>query len=86
MDGGYYLHENGSLIHKSQLDIGDMASSTFVKDYWFDYEISRSPDDFVHFLFDAKTKGANNEDIFRLANHNHLENYIPEWKTFVGIE
>lgn len=85
MKPGYYLHVNGSLIHKTFLDTQDLTESDLVKEWWYDSDIGQSPITFVEFLKQAKTLGATTEDIFRLANHNRLGKYVHNWQEQVGI-
>lgn len=77
----YYLHENGSLICKPNGGVDIM--SPFVKGLWQGTVIGKSPEAFVTFLEQAHKKGANREDICRLADHNNLQKYQPAWKSRV---
>jgi len=82
--GQYYLHENGSLIYKPHG--GVQADSAFVRKVWPVSQISATPHDFVSFLCVARGLGANEGDIYRLANHNMISDFISDWerKVFPG--
>jgi len=78
IEGEYYLHENGSLIYKPHG--GVQRDSNFVKRVWNYEEIAPSPQHLLNFLTEAKKLGALNADIYRIANHNNLSKYIPDWE------
>jgi hypothetical protein len=77
---GYYLHNNGSLIHKTFLNILDLSESDFVVTFWYDTDISQTPKAFVKFLKEAREMDASDDEIYRLAKHNHLKNYVVDWE------
>ncbi|GLT13865.1 hypothetical protein [Vibrio algivorus] len=79
--GEYYLHENGSLIYKPSGGID--CTSTFVKRVWSVSEFKQTPHTFVEWLKEAHIAGANKEDVIRVANHNHLSNYVSNWESLV---
>lgn len=83
MNGEYYLHTNGSLIHKA-FPIDD-PDSTFIVKIWKDAEIGKSPTSFLEFLQEAKTLGAKQEDIRRLHDHNKLSTFLPEAGKALGL-
>lgn len=76
--GEYYLHENGKLIYKPGGDVDVMSS--FVKGLWPVAVIGKSPHAFATFLYQARQKGAKEEEIHRLANHNKLSDFVPDWE------
>lgn len=81
MEGEYYLHENGSLIYKPHG--GVQRESAFVRRVWAVVEIAQTPDAFVEFLAEARSAGAREPEIVRLADHNKLDEYRPDWRQFV---
>ena len=86
MKPGYYLHANGSLIHKSYLETDELDESNLVVEWWYDSDIGTTAATYVAFLKEAKALGANDEEIYRLAYFNNLGAYISDWKTIVGVE
>jgi hypothetical protein len=82
VEGQYYLHENGSLIYKPGGGVD--SSSSFVRKMWYVSEISQSPKLFFSFLRDAYSSGAKKEEIIRLAEHNQLDKYIPNWDELIN--
>lgn len=76
--GEYYLHENGKLIYKPHGGVDFM--SPFVKGLWPVSIISQSPFTFATFLYQARQKGALREEINRLAEHNKLSDFVPDWE------
>lgn len=79
--GEYYLHENGSLIYKPCGGID--CTSTFVKRVWSVNEFKQTPHTFIEWLKEAHKAGAHKEDVLRVANHNQLHNYEPNWEDLV---
>lgn len=79
--GEYYLHTNGSLIYKPHGGVD--PSSDFVKMCWNTDIIGKSPDVFARFLRSAYRAGAKLSEIDRLAEHNNLKFYIPNWEHIV---
>ena len=79
--GEYYLHENGHLIYKPHGGVD--VTSSFVRAVWFVENIGRSPKAFVAFLKEAHRKGAKRDEVFRLANHNNLVHFVPDWEAQV---
>ena len=77
-NGEYYLHENGKLIYKPHGGVDFM--SPFVKGLWPTSIIAKTPYTFTTFLFQARQKGAKEEEIHRLANHNKLSDFVPDWE------
>lgn len=84
MNGEYYLHTNGSLIHKS-LPIDD-PDSTFIVKIWQDRDIGRSPQAFLTFLQEAYRLGATQEAVMRLHDHNDLSKWIPNAKDLIFFQ
>ena len=77
-NGQYYLHTNGELIYKP---VGGIEhNSLFVRRVWEAEDISRTPSDFLAFLMDAHDLGAKRSEIERLAKHNRLNQFIPDWR------
>jgi len=84
--GNYYLHENGELIYKPHgVDPQDAADSTFVKHVWCCEEMAVSPHNFVNFLKDAYSRGANVTAITELAKNMKLKEFVPDWYVKVGL-
>ena len=82
ISGGYYLHENGKIIHRAQgLSVEDRKSD-FVVCYWDITDIAETPHTFLRFLVEAKEVGANQEDIDRLVDKHELLKYIPDFDWF----
>ena len=79
LQGEYYLHTNGSLIHKAIPGSAEPDSS-FVKQVWPDVVIGQSPQAFLQFLIEAHALGAKQDEIERLAVHNRLSVFIPDWR------
>lgn len=80
-NGGYYLHENGKLIYKPHgLSDEDIMNSDLVVNYWPNQHIGGSPQAFLNFLREAKAWGANASEVTRLAEHNKLNEFIPDWQ------
>jgi hypothetical protein len=79
--GEYYLHENGRMIYKPGGDVDVM--SPFVKGLWTVAAIGESPESFAVFLRQAHQKGAKGEEIHRLAEHNRLADFVPDWESRV---
>lgn len=77
-NGEYYLHENGKLIYKPNGGVDFM--SAFVKGLWPVSIIGKSPHTFTTFLYQARQKGAKREEINRLAEHNKLSDFVPDWE------
>lgn len=79
--GEYYLHENGSLIYKPCGGVD--LTSTFVKRLWSVNDFNKTPQDFTQWLKEAHAAGANKEEILRVANHNDLYRFVPNWEDLV---
>lgn len=84
IQGEYYLHQNGSLIYKPHAGVD--CSSSFVKRVWDARYIGRTPGEFVEWLKEAFLAGAKKQDVMRVANHNQLSNYVPDWESLVFSE
>lgn len=82
--GEYYLHTNGSLIYKPAG--GVELDSPFVVKVWRAESIGATPQDFVEFLAEAVERGANHGRVVELANHNHLDQYVADWRDRVFPE
>ena len=80
MDGYYYLHTNGDLIHKSKhADTSDFEESDFVKQWWVIDLESRM--DVYNMLIRASMLGVKKERVAKLIKHWNItdsdaENYV----------
>ena len=74
----YYLHTNGTLIYKPLGGVD--ASSDFVVKVWRLSDVAPTPETFVDFLREAFVLGAYANEISRLADHNQLDDFYPDWK------
>lgn len=83
--GFYYLHENGQLICKPHATYEDM-DSPFVKHYWTVMEFGGTPQRLVNSLKEALKLGANESDVRRIMEHNHITAWIEDAYEQVGLE
>lgn len=81
MNGEYYLHENGKLIYKPHGGVDE--TSDMVVHAWRESVIGKSPLTFILFLGHAFDLGARKDEIERLAKHNNLSKFEPDWRKHV---
>ena len=80
----YYLHKNGKIIFKPLGSVD--KKSDFVIEVWAGDKVGNSPVDFTYFLKEAKKLGAEDSEIYRLAENNDLDSFIPDWREVVFSE
>lgn len=76
--GEYYLHTNGSLIYKPYGDVE--SGSPCVVRIWSAASIGQTPQTFIRFLRGALVCGASKSEVERLAKHNKLDTFAPQWR------
>ncbi|EHJ9981298.1 hypothetical protein KB976_000318 [Vibrio parahaemolyticus] len=77
----YYLHTNGRIIFKPHGGVD--ATSDFVVEVWNGSDIGKSPVDFTYFLKEAWKLGADQSEIYRLAEHNDLDSFMSGWRDII---
>ena len=82
MQGEFYLHENGKVIYKAHMGSID-TDSPFVIRKWSAMVVGESSSTFLAWLTELNTLGADREEIYRLATHNNLADWHPNWETVV---
>ncbi|EOD9553493.1 hypothetical protein ACJ7RV_002617 [Vibrio parahaemolyticus] len=77
----YYLHTNGRIIFKPNGGVD--TTSDFVVEVWNGGDVGNSPVDFTHFLKEAWKLGADQSEIYRLAEHNDLDSFMSDWRDII---
>ncbi|MGD1335018.1 hypothetical protein ACP6H1_21625 [Vibrio harveyi] len=77
----YYLHESGKIIFKPLGGVD--KKSDFVIEVWSGDKVGNSPVDFTYFLKEAKKLGAEDSEIYRLAENNDLDSFMSDWRGIV---